>query len=118
MACIPCDLCTLLAAPADGVLIWRDQQLSVIAVDDAEYPGYTRVVWNAHVREMTDLSVGERQHVMAAVWAVEAAQRAIMSPKLISSAPGSGVASIQCPVLSSTCRPGETASAQSTVTMP
>ena len=80
MACIPCDLCTLLAAPADGVLIWRDQQLSVIAVDEAEYPGYTRVVWNEHVREMTDLSVSERQQVMAAVWAVEAAQRAVMSP--------------------------------------
>jgi len=48
-----CDLCRLLAAPAEGVVIWSDAQLSVIAVDDAEYPGFTRVVWNAHVKEMT-----------------------------------------------------------------
>ena len=76
-----CDLCELLAAPPAGVLIWSDRQVSVVAVDEAEYPGFTRVVWNAHVKEMTDLSAAERQRVMDVVWAVESAQRAVMAPE-------------------------------------
>lgn len=78
-----CDLCQLLAAPPDGALVWRDHQLSVVAVDEAEYPGFTRVVWNAHVKEMTDLTAAERNRVMDAVWAVEAAQRAVLAPEKI-----------------------------------
>jgi diadenosine tetraphosphate (Ap4A) HIT family hydrolase len=78
-----CDLCKLLAAPAEGVVIWSDHQLSVIAVEDAEYPGFTRVVWNAHVKEMTDLDAAERGRVMDVVFAVEAAQRAVMAPEKI-----------------------------------
>ena len=77
-----CDLCKLLAAPGSA-LIWSDDQLSVVAVDEAEYPGFTRVVWNAHVKEMTDLSAAERNRVMDAVWAVESAQRAVLSPEKI-----------------------------------
>ena len=57
--------------------------MSVIAVDDVEYPGFTRVVWNAHVKEMTDLDGGERARVMDAVFAVESAQRAVMAPEKI-----------------------------------
>jgi diadenosine tetraphosphate (Ap4A) HIT family hydrolase len=81
-----CDLCTLLAAPVpvpEGALIWADHQLSVVAVDEPEYPGFTRVVWNAHVKEMTDLAPAERTRVMNAVWAVEAAQRAVMAPEKV-----------------------------------
>ena len=78
-----CDLCRLLAAPPEGVLIWSDRQLSVVAVDEAEYPGFTRVVWNAHVKEMTDLGAAERNRVMEAVWAVEEAQRAVFAPEKI-----------------------------------
>ncbi|MES2160352.1 MAG: HIT family protein [Pseudomonadota bacterium] len=78
-----CDLCALLAAPAAGVVVWSDRQLSVVAVDEAEYPGFTRVVWNAHVKEMTDLSPAERSRVMDVVWAVESAQRAVMAPEKI-----------------------------------
>ena len=81
-----CDLCTLLQAPVpvpEGVLIWADQQLSVVAVDDAEYPGFTRVVWHAHVKEMTDLAPAQRTRVMDVVWAVEAAQRAVLAPEKV-----------------------------------
>ena len=77
-----CDLCTLLAAPG-AALIWGDAQLSVIAVGEAEYPGYTRVVWNAHVKEMTDLPPAERVRIMDVVWAVEAAQREVMAPEKV-----------------------------------
>ncbi|GJI92634.1 HIT family protein [Duganella hordei] len=77
-----CDLCKLLEAPGSA-LIWGDRQLSVVAVDEAEYPGFTRVVWHAHVKEMTDLSAAERSRVMDVVWAVESAQRAVMAPEKI-----------------------------------
>jgi diadenosine tetraphosphate (Ap4A) HIT family hydrolase len=79
-----CDLCTLLAAPAAGAaaghIIWHDDAVTVVAVDEPGYPGFTRVVWNAHVKEMTDLPPAERERVMRAVWAVEAAQRDVLAP--------------------------------------
>lgn len=78
-----CDLCKLLAAPPAEVLVWRDDRLAVILVDEPGYPGFTRVVWHDHVREMTDLSPQDRDHVMQAVWAVEQAQRATMAPHKI-----------------------------------
>lgn len=79
-----CDLCTLLAAPAEGVgtsiVLWSDDALTVVAVDEPGYPGFTRVVWNAHVKEMTDLAPADRERVMRAVWAVEQAQRDVLAP--------------------------------------
>lgn len=77
-----CDLCNLLASPG-AALIWGDDRLSVVAVNEAEYPGFTRVVWNAHVKEMTDLPAADRVRIMDVVWAVEAAQRAVMAPEKI-----------------------------------
>ncbi|MGV7207985.1 HIT family protein [Oxalobacteraceae bacterium A2-2] len=75
-----CDLCSLLAAPPAGAILWRDAGLAVVAVDEPEYPGYTRVVWQEHVKEMTDLTPAQRNRVMDAVWAVEQAQRAVLAP--------------------------------------
>ncbi|MYN29579.1 HIT family protein [Duganella levis] len=77
-----CDLCNLLAAPG-AALIWSDDRVSVVAVDEPEYPGFTRVVWNAHVKEMTDLPVDDRVHIMNVVWAVESAQRQVFAPEKI-----------------------------------
>ncbi len=76
-----CDLCELLASAATP--IWRNERLSIVLVDDAAYPGFCRVVWNSHVKEMTDLSVDERNEVMQAVWHIEAAQREVMAPHKI-----------------------------------
>jgi diadenosine tetraphosphate (Ap4A) HIT family hydrolase len=74
-----CDLCKLLAAPG-AALVWEDARLAVVAVDEAEYPGFTRVVWKAHVKEMTDLAHADRTRVMDVVWQVEQAQRDVMAP--------------------------------------
>lgn len=74
-----CELC---AAPG-GELLCQDAQLRVVLVDDQAYPGFCRVIWNAHVREMTDLSPDERSHLMQAVFMVEAAIRQVMSPDKI-----------------------------------
>src|SRR5690606_28318910 len=39
----------VLCAEDGGRLIWRDDVLRVIAVDEPRLPGYTRVVWQAHI---------------------------------------------------------------------
>lgn len=71
-----CDLC----AGEGGDVVRRTGKLRVVLVDDANYPGFCRVVWNAHVREMTDLSEEDRELVMRTVWAVESAVRDTMQP--------------------------------------
>lgn len=82
-----CDLCSLLAGleggAVDTALVWRSDRLSVVLVDDAAYPGFCRVIWNKHVKEMTDLTPGERNYVMEVVWQVELAQREVMQPEKI-----------------------------------
>jgi len=53
----------------------------VVLVDDAAYPGFCRVIWNAHVKEMSDLPAADRTALSNVVWAVEAAVREVMQPE-------------------------------------
>jgi diadenosine tetraphosphate (Ap4A) HIT family hydrolase len=82
-----CDLCKLLArfdAEKDAAaLVWRDADLAVVLVDDAASPGFCRVVWQDHVKEMTDLALPQRSRIMEVVWQVEQAQREVMRPEKI-----------------------------------
>lgn len=73
---VVCELCD---ASAGDILV-STEQLRVILVDDINYPGFCRVIWNAHVKEMTDLSDSDKNTFMQAVWKVEAAIRAVMQP--------------------------------------
>ena len=57
-----------------------NEWLRVMLVDEHGYPGYVRVVWNKHVREMTELDEGERSRLMKTVFAVESAQREVLAP--------------------------------------
>ena len=70
-----CELCDL-SVPA----VWAGEKFSVIVVDDANYPGFCRVIWHDHVREMSDLSRDERLLVNEAVFLVEQAVREVMQP--------------------------------------
>jgi diadenosine tetraphosphate (Ap4A) HIT family hydrolase len=63
-----------------GEVLFRDDLLRVVLVDEPGYPGFVRVIANAHVREMTDLAAADRQRLLAAVFAVEAAQRRVLAP--------------------------------------
>ncbi len=63
-----------------GTLVLRDELLRVVLVDEADYPGFARVIVNAHVKEMSDLDPAALARVMAAVYAVEDALRAVMAP--------------------------------------
>lgn len=67
------------AAPG-GEVIWQDDRVRVILPDEPDYPGFTRVVWHAHVAEMTDLEAVDRDHLMAIVWRVEQALRDTLAP--------------------------------------
>lgn len=73
-----CELCDLKAEP-----VYRGDKLSVILVDDANYPGFCRVIWNAHVKEMSDLVPADRLALNDAVWEVEMAIRSVMAPEKI-----------------------------------
>jgi diadenosine tetraphosphate (Ap4A) HIT family hydrolase len=75
-----CVLCKEELNPEEGQLIWRGDDCRVILVNDPDLPGFCRVIWNRHVAEMTDLTYGEREHLMSLVFAVEEAVRHVMQP--------------------------------------
>ena len=62
----PPKLPTIAACPLCHInrssVIWRDRFCRVIIVDDADYPGYCRLIWRTHVRELTDLPAAQRAH--------------------------------------------------------
>ena len=74
-----CELC----ATPGGTVLWEDPRCRVVQVDEPGYPGFCRVIWKSHVREMTDLSPADRLHCMNVVFAVERAMRDALSPAKI-----------------------------------
>jgi len=74
-----CELCS----QQGGDVVFRSEKWRVLMVNDADHPGFCRVVWNEHVGEMTDLQPLEREQLVEAVWQVEAAMRAVMRPDKI-----------------------------------
>jgi len=75
-----CVLCKEDLKPEEGELIWRGDYCRVILVNDPDLPGFCRVIWNPHVADMSDLTYGERDHLMSLVFAVEEAIRQVMDP--------------------------------------
>ena len=71
-----CELCT----QPGGEVVHRNEKLRVVLVDEAHYPGFCRVIWNDHVKEMTDLAPEDRAFFMSVVWQVEEAVREVMLP--------------------------------------
>lgn len=55
----------------------------MIRIDDPVLPGFCRVIWNEHVREMSDLPTAARKRLMQVVFAVEAALRECWCPDKI-----------------------------------
>lgn len=74
-----CPLCE----PSSETVLWRDAYCRVVRVEDADYPGFCRVIWNAHVGEMTSLDAANRAHLFAVVLATEQALRDLMQPDKI-----------------------------------
>ena len=66
-----------------GKLLWQNDRLRVIDACDPDYPAFTRVIWKAHVAEMTDLDASQQQDLMRTVFLVEKVQRDILQPDKI-----------------------------------
>lgn len=76
---IPVSDCPLCAADG-GRLVLRRERWRVVIADETGYPAFTRVIWGAHVAEMTDLDASARRELFDAVLAVEAVQRRVLAP--------------------------------------
>lgn len=77
-----CELCET----PGGEVLWRDSLCRVVRVGGEEgraFPGFCRVVWNAHIAEMTGLPAADRRHLMNVVFATEAALRSLAQPDKI-----------------------------------
>lgn len=74
-----CELCQY----PGGEVLWQGPKLRIVRISNPDYPGFCRVIWNAHVREMTDLTYPDRQLLMSTVLAVEAAVREVYRPHKI-----------------------------------
>ncbi|MEO6422313.1 MAG: HIT family protein [Candidatus Nitrotoga sp.] len=74
-----CELCN----STGETLLWRGEHCRVVLVEDADYPGFCRVIWNRHAKEMTDLNDGEQHAFMNVVFVVESAIREVMQPDKI-----------------------------------
>jgi diadenosine tetraphosphate (Ap4A) HIT family hydrolase len=72
---VGCELCEL-SAPT----IVRNDKFSVILAEEPNYPGFARVIWNEHVREVSDLDDADRLLLNEAVWKLEQAVREVMQP--------------------------------------
>ena len=69
--------------PTGEAVLWSDAHCRVLHLADAKFPGFCRVVWNAHVTEFTDLDEAARAHVMKVVAVVEQALRRLLAPDKI-----------------------------------
>jgi diadenosine tetraphosphate (Ap4A) HIT family hydrolase len=74
-----CELC----ASSGGDLIHQGELFRVVLVDDPNYPGFCRVIWRDHVKEVTDLHELDRMLMMDVMWQVEQVVRDVMQPEKI-----------------------------------
>lgn len=74
-----CELCDA----EGGRLVLSNEFLRVVLVDDPRFPGFARVIWHDHAREMSDLAAADQHRLMQTVLAVERAQRAVLAPEKV-----------------------------------
>ena len=74
-----CELCD---SPG-GEVLHQGEQYRVVLVEDTLYPGFCRVIWHDHVKEVTDLNELDRMLLMDVLWQVEHVVREVMQPEKI-----------------------------------
>lgn len=75
--------CPICQADSEDILL-QTPNLRVIAVhNEAGSPAFCRVIWHAHVAEMTDLPPESRHEIMDMVYRVETAMRKVLRPAKI-----------------------------------
>ena len=71
-----CELCE----HSGGEVLWEDESCRAVWAYQPDHPGFCRVIWDRHVKEMTDLEPAERQHLMRVVFALEQALIDVVQP--------------------------------------
>lgn len=79
MVAAGCPLCE----GEGGRLVLRTPRFRIIHATEAGFPGFYRLVWNAHVPEFSDLPAAERAACMEAVAGLEQAMRTHLQPTKI-----------------------------------
>ena len=70
-----CELCELAVSR-----VFENDKFAVILANEPNYPGFARVIWKDHVREVSDLADEDRLLLNDAVWQLELAVREEMQP--------------------------------------
>ena len=73
----------VLCKEAGGLPVWQGAQMRVIRAQEEGFPAFYRVIWSAHVAELSDLSDADRNTCMAVVAAVERVVRQQLAPTKI-----------------------------------
>ena len=73
----PCPFCD---HSAPERVAWSHPRCRVLLIEDSPFVGLCRVVWNAHVKELTDLGEADRAFVLRVVAAVEEGLRRLLAP--------------------------------------
>uniref|UniRef100_UPI00404821B0 HIT family protein n=1 Tax=Orrella sp. TaxID=1921583 RepID=UPI00404821B0 len=76
---IDCPLCRL----DQSTVLFAGPHWLAIDAQDPVYPAFTRIIWHAHVKEMSDLTRLERTDLMGVVFEVEAIMRKHLNPDKI-----------------------------------
>lgn len=76
------ETCELCQSPG-GEVVYQGELFRVVLVDDVNYPGFCRVIWRDHIKEVTDVNELDRMHMMDILWQVEYVVRNVMQPEKI-----------------------------------
>ncbi len=76
MTATGCSLC----AGEGGRLVLRAERWRLIHAQEEGFPGFYRLVWNAHLPELSDLPPAHRQECLEALVVTEQALRAHLAP--------------------------------------
>lgn len=60
------------------VLLWQNEYFRIIAVNQPNYPGYCRIIWQHHTQELTDLTPTQQHLLFRGLTLTETVIRKIM----------------------------------------
>jgi diadenosine tetraphosphate (Ap4A) HIT family hydrolase len=63
--------------------LWEGETFRIVLVHENGFPGWCRVIWNAHIGELTDLPAEDRRQFLNAVVVVEELLRSKIRPRKI-----------------------------------
>lgn len=71
-----CPLCSA----EGGRLLTGNARMRIVLANEAGFPGFARVIWQAHAAEMSDLTVRDQNDLMQTVFSVESIMRDTLLP--------------------------------------